>query len=295
MFFIFSQLILHQNNLDNFIEQIAMQDKPEIYYHVGLPKTATTFLQHEVFPKFRGIHFVKKHDFKHHDKIIQKHRQSKVLFSVEHDWDFEQALSSFAEKYPHARIIIAFRRHDKWLSSKYRYYIRKSGFKRFEEYFDLENDLGVLTKEDLRFMNYIRIIEKYFHEKPLVIFQDELKEDFYGVLDHLAGFMGASYDRNRIKPKVIKKAFNDKQLFYLRKFNRTFKHHPKKFKKRIWRRSHIMTRKYVVHTFAFFVNFIPKTMTPDFVLLPPEALEKVREYYKQDWEACQKYARNITP
>lgn len=34
------------------------KEQPSLYIHIGLPKTASTYLQHKVFPALRGIHYL---------------------------------------------------------------------------------------------------------------------------------------------------------------------------------------------------------------------------------------------
>jgi hypothetical protein len=265
---------------------------PDIYLHLGLPKTATTLLQTTVFPKLRDICYIPKHHFWRHRRYVDKKEYSKYLLSSEHDWNMESVLKDFSQIYPHAKVIIAFRRHDKWLQSKYRYYIRKSGHLNFESFFDIDHDDGLWKVNDLYFMDYIKMIEKYFPAKPLVIFQDDLRNDFYGVIDQLSEYMGVTYSPNDIRPKIIKKAFNDKQLFYLRKFNQAFKHNPEKYKgRKKLKKVHIYSRKYVVHTYAFLSNIIPKSFTHRHTLIPKDKLNKIRSFYSQDWEECRAYAK----
>ncbi len=92
--------------------------KPTVFFHPGLPKTATTFLQQQAFPKLNDVRFTKKHHFKYHESIIQQSEHEKFLFSFERDVTMEQSLAKFSGEYPDAGIILSFRRHDKWIASK---------------------------------------------------------------------------------------------------------------------------------------------------------------------------------
>jgi hypothetical protein len=42
----------------------------EIYFHVGLGKTGTKFLQHEFFPKITGIYYIKPQKYIRAKSII---------------------------------------------------------------------------------------------------------------------------------------------------------------------------------------------------------------------------------
>ncbi len=39
------------------------------FVHAGLPKTGSTFLQRYVFPRFKGIHFIKKSNYSKRNAI----------------------------------------------------------------------------------------------------------------------------------------------------------------------------------------------------------------------------------
>ncbi len=57
----------------------------QIFFHVGMPRAASTFLQYKVFPIMEGIKYIKKHNFKRHEKIISNSKFDKVLLSSEMD------------------------------------------------------------------------------------------------------------------------------------------------------------------------------------------------------------------
>ena len=45
--------------------------QPEIYFHVGLGKVASTYLQHRFFPKLKGIHYIKSTRYRRSLQIIK--------------------------------------------------------------------------------------------------------------------------------------------------------------------------------------------------------------------------------
>ncbi len=46
-----------------------MSGQTEVYFHVGLPKTASTYVQVLVFPKLKGIKSFPKKKFNHYKKL----------------------------------------------------------------------------------------------------------------------------------------------------------------------------------------------------------------------------------
>ena len=264
-----------------------------IFFHVGMPKTASTFLQRNVFPKFDGIHFVKKHDFKHRDRIIPHSSHDRILLSIELNLDSKGGISKVkdvAEKYPNTHPIIVLRKHGPWLRSKYKYYLRKHGDRHFEDYFNLK-DSGYLDTNNLLFFPKIRFLEEQFGKRPLVLFMEELKENPYGVIDLLANHMGATYAPEQIQIETVKKSYSAKQLRVVREFNRAYRYD----------HSHIQnkTRKFaykkfggmLLHSVAYLSLLIPNSLMKSQQLIPPEKIREVEEAYENDWQQCIEYAR----
>ncbi|MFP4664516.1 MAG: sulfotransferase [Bacteroidales bacterium] len=262
-----------------------MSQKTDIYFHVGLPRTASTFLQRKVFPQFKGILFVKKHDFKKHDQIIANATKP-VLLSTEIDIGKGRPnankLFDFAEKYPEAKIILVLRRHDKWIASKYKYHIRKNGNLTFREFFNLKENNGFFRREHLEYRKIIELLESIFQQKPLVMFQEEFKTAPEKSLNYLAEFCKADFDYRSLKTSGVNTAFSEKQLRLLWQFNRRFtfdeaKHG--KVEKKI--------RAGLIHTLAFLARFIPSRKSN--ALIPESDLQEIQEAYKEDWQACINY------
>lgn len=265
-----------------------MSQKTDIYFHAGLPRTASTFLQRKVFPQFKGIVFVKKHDFKKHDQIIESATEP-VLLSTEIDIGKGRPnankLFDFAEKYPETRIILVLRRHDKWIASKYKYHIRKNGRLTFKEFFNLQENNGFFRKEHLEYRKIIDLLESLFQHKPLVMFQEEFKAEPEKSLNYLAAFCKADFDYSKLKDTGVNAAFSEKQLRLLLKFNRRFAFDETKHKK-----SRKKIRAGLIHSLAFVARFITSDNGNEGVLIPESDLKQVKEAYKEDWQACINYA-----
>ena len=268
-------------------------NKPEIYFHVGLPKTASTFLQRQVFPKFGDIQFVKKHQFKKHDKIIQKTNTEKILLSTELNLGkpyVDKKVINFAEKHPEAKTILVLRRQDKWLQSKYKYHIRKNGGLDFNDFFNL-NDTGKVKVNELHFMSKIEFLEHYFSNPPLIIFQEELVAAPGKVFNMLANEMNASVEKN-ISTKKIKPAYSHKQLKSLLRFNQKHPYKPlSKKHPKILRLTQKKLRQLMVHSVAYYAKFFPGQKNEEGnELIPQEKLREIKNYYAKDWGNVLNYA-----
>lgn len=274
-----------------------MSDTREIYFHVGLPKAASTFLQRNVFPNFKNIHFIKKHDFKRHTSIIANSSAGKILLSIELNLDVENGYSkmqSVANNYPGSKPIIVFRRHGSWLKSKYKYYLRKHGSATFNEYFDASNEKSVLPNEQLNFYDKIKLLETKYKVRPLVLFHEELIKDPVGFIETIATYMGAEYDIGKIKISNVKKSYSEKQLYYVRKFNRSYHFEERKFTRYKFKLNKLY-KKYsalLLHSVAYAGAVLP---TPKELkqapLIDKKQVDNVNNAYENDWNKCLEYAK----
>ena len=113
----------------------------EIYFHVGLAKTATTFLQYKVFPNFKNIHYLQRTHYKHFRKSIEQAKADKIFISNEFDRQLEKEADNFSSYYPQAKPIIVLRRHDSWIASQYRRAVKNGNTNSFYEFIDLETSV----------------------------------------------------------------------------------------------------------------------------------------------------------
>ena len=273
---------------------MSQQTDKKVFFHVGLPKTASTFLQLNVFPFFNGVEFVKKHDFKRKDRIIENSSSERILLSTELDLDRPGGIGKVEDvsgKYPNTYPIVVLRKHGSWLRSKYKYYLRKHGDKTFEEYFNPQNDKGLLTRKNLEYYPKIKLLEEYFEKRPLVLFQEELKHAPYKFIDIIAEYVGADYSKPDIKIKTVKKAYSDKQLKRVRRFNKFYKFDKSKAKSKAGRFVYKKLSAFFLHSVAYVGSLLPGSALKNEYLVPEESIRKVNEALKDDWKKCIEYAK----
>ena len=104
-----------------------MSDQYEIYFHVGTGKTGSTFLQARIFPLLKGIHYIPTNRYHKIFLEIEKYSSTKILISREFDQQLEREVKRFSEKHTNTNPIIIFRRHDSYIASQYRRFV-KNGF-----------------------------------------------------------------------------------------------------------------------------------------------------------------------
>lgn len=267
-----------------------MKQNYEIYFHLGLPKTASTFVQYEIFPKLTDIKFYRKHKFKLYKNLDKTELSGKYLFSSEKDRKLANVVDKISKLFPSAKIILVFRRHDDWILSKYKYYIRKHGHKSFKGFFDIESNTGKWKREELLYRKKIEYIEKHFNSKPLILTFDKLKENPKSFISEITNYMNSSLQPNTKKQKIVKKAFRKKQLIIIRKFNRIFRYKKARTKSKILNKIHYKYWEFSLHIVAFFSLLLPEIITRKIHLIKDEQiLEKIRKYYEDDWQYCLKY------
>jgi hypothetical protein len=267
--------------------------KPEIFFHVGLGKVASTYLQHSFFPKLQGIHYIKTSKYKHSPEIIAKGEYDRYFVSREFDQQLEDEVRWFSGFYPQARPIIIFRRHDSWIASQYRRYVKNGGYLPFKGFFDVTNDSGLWKRKHVTFFTNIEHLEYYFDEKPLVLFYDELRADPWLFFDKISNFSGTQYSREDISLAKVHGSYNTKQLKVMRKLARfIFGTKPPEFSTQpilhwLQRRG----RLYLCYAILYPSLLLPARFFDDSPLIDPEELNEVREYFEEDWQRCQEYAR----
>ncbi len=267
----------------------------EVYFHVGLPKTASTFLQRRVFPYLKGICYYKKHDFKKHLKKIDRCTESKILLSYEFnphpgDKDGDAYLKFVSEAHVKVFPIIVFRKHSSWLSSRYKYHIRKHGTYDLQEFIDETTPVGRQTRSFLQYHEKITYLEKTFGHPPLVLFQEEIKHHPFKVINAIAGYTGANFDENDIEIGVVKKAYPEKSLKWVLRFNRKYRYAPSKVRPRILRKLYKKISQLFLHTVAFAGKFFPDPQ-PEKSLIQKDVLARIDREYQADWEKCKAFAR----
>ncbi len=256
----------------------------ELFFHLGLPKTASTFLQVVAFPQLEGIHYFRKRKFKNFVALAKNSKAKKLLFTTESDRGFDKKLEAVISDFPNAKIIIVFRRQDKWIASKYKYYIRKHGHLKFNDFFDLERDNGFWKKEELHFSKYIDLVEKFTSHPPLVLTFDELKSDHNRFVNKIVQYLNIPPLKKPLENKVINKAFSDKQIILLRRFNTLYKYKAIKTKSNFLNKVHYKYREFLLHIVAFFSSLVPTSFIKNEVLIPSEKLHEIKKFYEEDWK-----------
>lgn len=196
--------------------------RAQFFIHIGLPKTATTFLQWNVFPHIANVTFLGKAkcvDF--YD--LYNLADEKILISHEHllacpwEWyphtwldEFSRRLEALARRFPSARIMLSFRKHEALLTSYYKEYISKPGRQHLslDEFFDVQTNKGLVRHEELVFSELVRLVERHFEAPPFVYLFEDVVQRLPVFLEDLSAFFGeevplpAVVESDRVNPGV---------------------------------------------------------------------------------------------
>ncbi len=259
--------------------------QPRIFFHLGIPKAASTYLQLKVFPRLKGLTYYRKKYFKHFSNIVKKAppNHSPFLFSSEMYNRLEERAEKISKEFPDAGIILVLRRQDRWIKSKYKYYLWKNGNKNFRDFFDIYNDQGAWQQADLYYQPKIEALEQLFDKQPLILLLDELQHTEGKFLDKLQNYTGTILDKTP-KGQKIKTAFSDHQLILLRDFNKAFPYKKPQHWPRFLKQLHMNLRQAVNYLVAFSALIFPNSFFRNKVLVPESDLLAIKEAYAEDWE-----------
>jgi len=167
--------------------------KMRIIIHVGLHRTASTFLQREVFPKMKSINFICQDNMPLRDLVLNAYLSHGKVNLIS-----EEGLSGYSQKtikqatraqiakrlsklFPDAEIILVTRNVDDWLLSMYKAFCNKPSIK-------YEKWIKRIPESDKDIDAYIKILNKLF-KRVLVIPFNLLKEDTYKFVRTICNFM----------------------------------------------------------------------------------------------------------
>lgn len=268
-----------------------MAEHPQIYFHLGLGKTGTTFLQYRAFPYFKGFHYIQRTKYRRAKEIIAKSNANRFFVSFECDQQLERVVKDWVKDHPQTTPILVFRRHDSWIASQFRRFLKNCNVTRFEELLDLERDTGKFKRKDLLFMPMIRMVEASFMSKPIVLLYDDMRADPKTFISVLARRMSTSVDVDSLDFSKKHSSYSDRQLAFVRKVSYYI---PLRNKVVYSNRGIEFLRKSSVSWTRYLILFIGK-LWPDQLkgkpLIDAATLKAVKDDYSQDWNEVVEYVR----
>ena len=270
-------------------------EKSEVFIHVGMGRAGSTFLQYRVFPKLRGLHYIQRIRFRKAPGIIARGKYRKYLVSGELDPRImEKYLVNFSESLSHARPILVLRRHDEWIASQYRRYLKNGNPWTFREFFDIEKDEGFWKKQNLYYFPLIELLEKYFESRPLILLYNDLRKDPENFIRSIVEYTGASLDMKRVDISSKHASYREKQLRAVYGMSVRINLRKKRPFRYKWKNVLLNLGKNLVRYLTLWISrILPPGMVSGADLFPSaEHLSSIREAYEEDWQKCLEYAEN---
>jgi len=262
-----------------------------VFFHVGTGKTGTTFLQYRVFPKLKNVRYIQRTRYTKAAQIITRSSGTRFLVSREFDQQLKTEVEKFAATFPHARPIIVFRRHDSYIASQYRRFV-KNGFNgSFKAFFDLDDDRGYFKKEDLDYRRMLNILEQNFTERPLVFIYEDMKNDPRAFISSMAKSIDAEVDMNDIDLSFKHTSYSEQQLKAIQRLSRAMDMR----KRRVFRNPilHLLWRLGLGglrYSTLFIAKWLPSSWFGNEPLISKQELENVCAAYEQDWNYVNSYS-----
>lgn len=275
----------------------AIQDfsDVEIYFHVGVERTGTKFLQNSIFPTYKGIHFINKDRYPKAKQIIAKRKHKRYLVSMELNLSpqFEKEVKDFSSWFPNAKTIMVLRPHDKWLVSHFKRIIKNGEKKTFKQFLDLDTEESVYKIEDLYYMNKIQILEKYFKADPLYLLYGDFRKDPIKYLNRIASYVKVDFEIDNINLKPKHTSYNENQLKAIQKIGKYINIDRKKPNKNkiinLLHRIHVDAVRYSVLRIS---KHLPNSYFRDAPFVEPEEVKAIKEFYQTDWDNAAAYVRS---
>tara|TARA_B100000683_G_scaffold277941_1_gene341051 strand:- start:1833 stop:2660 length:828 start_codon:yes stop_codon:yes gene_type:complete len=270
-----------------------MSDSYTIYFHVGTGKTGSTFLQKRIFPLLKEIYYIPSNRYHKIFQEIEKSLATKILVSREFDQQLEREIKSFSKKHPSTTPIIVFRRHDGYIASQYRRFVKNGFIGNFQTFFDLQNNEGYFKKSDLDYKSQVALLKKYFTKEPIVFTYKDFNENTQKFIKKWTEIMNCTIDNKKVNWSKKHTSYSEHQLKVIKKFGKLINLTKRRVFKNtilhlIWR-IYLGSIRYLILHLAFLA---PKNNKK---LIKEEELEAVKKHFQEDWKYIQSISTSISP
>jgi hypothetical protein len=264
---------------------------PEIYFHVGMGKVASTYLRTAFFPKLKDIFYIPRRDRHDAVDIISRNQHERYLLCRALDSNMAEGIKDMAAAFPGTRTIIVLRKPDSWLMSQYRRYV-KNGFPgTLQEFMDVEDNKGFWDRSELLFMNKINLLENSFQHRPLVLFYEDMQKNPKGFFDDFVKYIGARYTFEDIQLSRVHSSHNEYGLVFRRSIRRRISDQmPKTTKIPVLHWIERRLRMLSSYALIWVGKSLPAGMRSNEAFVDKSYLEKVKMFAARDWLEVEVYA-----
>ena len=263
----------------------------KIFFHVGLSKTGSTFLQQQIFPHFKDVHYIPTVKYRNALDLIPKIKSEKLLVSREFDQQFEAEIKKFSKQYPDAHPIIVFREPGSWAVSNYKRFVKNGHPIAFREFIDIQNDNGLFKIEDFKYSRYLSLLENHFNQKPLILIYEDLRQNPQTFLQKIADYLGIKIDVTKLNLNPNHVSYDENSLKLVRKLSSKIQ-----FQKEL--ETHVKLKGFLYNLYANMLRYsilygsklFPASWFPKEEFIHPNEIEAVKSFFKDEWEFVQEKA-----
>ena len=204
--------------------------KQEIFFHIGLPKTGTTFLQQNVFPYLKDITFFNCVDYPWSDFPVYlnpfyiKYQPGKNLVSDERICGYGYIklpygsmlgrIRTLKKNFPQSNILLVLREPNSLKRSLYKQYIKHSyGTLNYQDWIQQELDQSIFDYESLT--SYIQLN----FPRSLILSFDDLKKNQDVFIQCICDFLGIGFPEG-YKHERVYVSPSDSSIVSIRNINR---------------------------------------------------------------------------
>jgi hypothetical protein len=259
-----------------------------VYWHLGLPKTASTYLQQRFFAQLTGVHYLHRTRFERALRAIEEKKHAgPVLYSREVGSDLEAKAKFVAQWHPEIRPIVVLRSHRQLIASYYRNRIKNGNGESFHEFLNLEGGPSLRRPEEFYLFPKLRSLERLFEHPPYVLFYEDFKRAPENFFTELANYLGVNCDPTSIDSRPANASYTEKQLRCLRAVARHCipAHERPEQKLQKW------YTEVLRHSVLWTTRFVPIGLVHRQPLITERDAAQIDAYYADDWQRCLTFAR----
>ena len=200
----------------------------DVTLHIGLPKTGTTFLQKNFFPRLENVKYVHQTDPIYNLVDGLNHKSVKLILSSERfsgdpykgNWlqQFVVNVHFLKNTFPQSRVVLGLRDHKELALSLYSQYLHQGGTLPINEFYGVK---GMISPSDFSFKERISLLYDLFdRDKTFLYWQSSLLINSEEVIEGLTGFIESSLSKTTdFADKSHNKSVGKKNGELLRRFN----------------------------------------------------------------------------
>lgn len=195
-----------------------------VVLHIGLPRTGTTFLQHNVFNNIKNINYCLSPRYSDPIKSGCINLLSQENFSGEPFINKQKyvenrysLINRFKTLFPDAKIVFCNRNENSMVKSLYAQYIREGGILSFKEFIKYEYDKNFMNID-----GYIDHVINAFGKNNVFIYSfEDFRKNNIRYIDEMCSFMNVDIPSYNVR--VVNKSFNGNTIRLCRNINKFVK------------------------------------------------------------------------